>query len=95
MTPDSGPGNCMSAAGVGNTSTCTFPYGYVLPNQHVLEYKLNSSTTWSTIPPFTPYDIVFITPMVPGTGLWNVRYKNRVTGSSPCDGTWYYENWNL
>ena len=95
MTPDSGPGNCMSAAGVGNTSTCTFPYGYVLPNQHVLEYKQNSSTTWSTIPPFTPYDVIFINAMLPNTGLWNVRYKNRVTGSSPCDGTWYYENWNL
>ena len=94
MNPNTGPNNCMSAAGVGNNYNCSFPYGYVYPNFHVLEYKLNSSTTWNTLSPFGPYDIVFINAMIPGTGLWNVRYKNRVTSPS-CDGNWVTENWNL
>lgn len=92
-TPGTGPGGCMSALGIGN-AVCSFPFGYVLPNQHVLEYKQANSSNWTSIS-LGAYDVVWLTPLVSGSGQWNIRYKNKVTGANACEGSWYTETWNL
>lgn len=70
----------------------SYPTAWVYPDIQHIEYKPANASTWYSHD-ITPFGYLWMTEIMPGSGLWDVRYRNHM--NSPCDGPWYAETWTF